>query len=64
MTTNDELLAFDNKLKTHRKLLQFLAIEIHKFKKKNLTQDLCGKHIRRKISHIHGEEVFFSQFQT
>ena len=30
----------------------------------NLAQDLCGKHIRRKISYIHGGGVFPSQFQT
>ena len=29
-----ELLAFDNKLKTHQRHLQFLAIEIYKFKNK------------------------------
>ena len=32
MATYDELLAFDIKLKTHQKHLQFLAIEIYKFK--------------------------------
>ena len=32
MTTYDKLLAFDNKLKTHQRHFQFLAIEIHKFK--------------------------------
>ena len=31
---NDELLALDNKLKTHQKHLQFLAIEIYKSKNK------------------------------
>ena len=32
MATCDVLLAFDIKLKTHQKHLQFLAIEIYKFK--------------------------------
>ena len=32
MATYDDLLAFDSKLKTHQKHLQFLAIEIYKFK--------------------------------
>ena len=34
MATYDELLAFDNKLKTHQRHLQFLAIEIYKSKNK------------------------------
>ena len=34
MATYDELLALDNKLKVHRRHLQFLAIEIYKSKKK------------------------------
>ena len=32
MATYDELLALDNKLKTHQRHLQFLAIEIYKSK--------------------------------
>ena len=32
MATYDDLLALDNKLKTHQKHLQFLAIEIYKSK--------------------------------
>ena len=32
MTTYDELLALDNKLKIHQRHLQFLAIEMHKSK--------------------------------
>ena len=34
MATSDDLLALDNKLKTHQRHLQFLAIEISKFKNK------------------------------
>ena len=34
MATYDEPLAFDNKLKTHQRHLQFLAIEIYKSKNK------------------------------
>ena len=34
MATYDELLAFDNKLKTNQRYLQFLAIEIYKSKNK------------------------------
>ena len=34
MPTYDGLLAFDNKLKTHQRHLQFLAIEIYKSKNK------------------------------
>ena len=34
MATYDDLLALDNKLKTHQRHLQFLAIEIYKFKNK------------------------------
>ena len=34
MATYDDLLALDNKLKTHQKYLQFLAIEIYKSKNK------------------------------
>ena len=30
MATYDDLLALDNKLKTHQKHLQFLAIEIYR----------------------------------
>ena len=30
VATNDELLALDNKLKTHQRLLQFQAVEIYK----------------------------------
>ena len=37
MATYDDLLALENKLKTHQRHLQFLAIEIYKFKNK-LTQ--------------------------
>ena len=60
MVTYDELLALDNKLKTHQRHLQFLAIEIYKIKPNsslniNLNQVLCVKHVRRKISHIHVE---------
>ena len=32
MATYDDLLALDNKLKTHQRHLQFLAIEINKLK--------------------------------
>ena len=63
MGTYDELLALDNKLKINERHLQFLAIEIYK-SKNNLTQLSCGKHIRRKIFHIHCEGVFPSSFQT
>ena len=52
LATYDELLALDNKLKIHQRHLQFLAIEIYK-SKINLTQVSCGKHVRRKIYHIH-----------
>ena len=34
MATYDDLLALDNKLKTHQRHMQFLAIEIYKFKYK------------------------------
>ena len=34
MATYDDLLALDNKLKTHQRHLQFLAIEIYKSKNK------------------------------
>ena len=34
MATYDEILALDNKLKTHQKYLQFLTIEIYKSKNK------------------------------
>ena len=34
MVTNDDISALDNKLKTHQRHLQFLAIEISKFKNK------------------------------
>ena len=34
MATCDDLLALDNKLKTHQRLLQFLVIEIYKCKNK------------------------------
>ena len=34
MTTSDELLALDNKLKTHQKHLQLLAIKIYRSKNK------------------------------
>ena len=34
MTTYDELLALDNKLKTHQRHLRFLATEIYKSKNK------------------------------
>ena len=50
MATYDELLALDNKLKIHKKHLQFLAIEMYKSKNK---LNPCEKHIKRKISHIH-----------
>ena len=53
MATCDELFAFDNKLKTHQKHLQFLAIEICKSKNELNPEVSCEKHIRRKISHIH-----------
>ena len=52
MTTYDELLVLDNKLKIHQRHLQFLTIEIYK-SKIYLAQISCGKHIRRKISPIH-----------
>ena len=50
MATYDDLLALNNKLKTHQRHLKFLVIEMYK-SKKNLTQVSCGKHIGRKISH-------------
>ena len=34
MATHDDLLALNNKLKTHQRHLQLLAIEIYKFKNK------------------------------
>ena len=57
MATYDELIALDNKLKIHQRHLQFLAMKCTNLKI-NLTQVSCGKHIRRKISHIHWEGVF------
>ena len=34
MATYDDLSALDNKLKTHQRLLQLLAIEIYKYENK------------------------------
>ena len=53
MVTYDDLLTLDNKLKTHQKNLQFLAIEIYKSINKVTPKDSCEKHINRKIFHIH-----------
>ena len=39
MATYDDLLALDNKLKTHQRHLQFLAIEIYR-SKNNLNPSL------------------------
>ena len=62
MATNDELLAFDNKLKTH--YLQCLAIEIYKSKNKLNPSFIWKTYIRKKSYHIQEEGVFLSQFQT
>ena len=64
MAAYDALLVFDNKLRTHQRHLRFLVIEIYKSENKLNPQVLCGKNIKRKISYIHGEGVFPSQFQT
>ena len=47
MATNDELLAFDNKLKTH--YLQCLAIEIYKSKNKLNPSLMWKKYKEKKI---------------
>ena len=39
MATHDDVLALDNKMKTHQRHLQFLAIEIYK-SKNNLNPSL------------------------
>ena len=54
MATYDELVALDNKLKTHQSHLQFLATEIYKSKNKLNPIFMWN---RRNISHIHGEGV-------
>ena len=54
MATYDELVALDNKLKTHQRHLQFLATEIYKSKNKLNPIFMWN---RRNISHIHGEGV-------
>ena len=54
-----DLSALDNKLKTHQRYLQFLAIEIyiekinliHKFQAKNIAYSLRKKEIFKKESH-------------
>ena len=63
MATYDDLLTLDNKPKTHQKHLQFLPIEICK-SKNILDPKVSCENIRRKISDIHLEGVFPSQFQT
>ena len=63
MATYDEILALDNKLKTHQKYLQFLTIEIYKSKNK-LYPSFMWKTYNEKMSLIHREAVLPSQFQT
>ena len=53
IATYDKLLALDNKLKTHQRDLPLKYTNL----KTNFTQYSCGKHISRKVSHIHGEGV-------
>ena len=48
MATYDDLLALENKLKTHQRHLQFLAIEIYKSKNK-LNPNFMGKTNNEKI---------------
>ena len=57
MATYDELVALDNKLKTHQRHLQFLATEIYKSKNKLNPIFMWNS---RNISHIHGEGVLLS----
>ena len=59
IATYDELLALDNKLKTHQRHLQVLAIEIYKSKNK-LNPSFMWKTYK---FHIHGEGGLRSQFQ-
>ena len=47
MVTYDELLALDNKLKTHQRHLQFLAIKIYK-SKNNLDPSFTWKTYKEK----------------
>ena len=56
MATNDELLAFDNKLKTH--YLQCLATEIYKSKNK-LNPSFMWKTYKEKSYHIQEKGYFF-----
>ena len=49
MATYDELLALDNKLKIHQRHLQFLAIEIYKFKKNKLNTSFMWKTYKEKV---------------
>ena len=48
MATYDDLLALENKLKTHQRHLQFLAIEIYKSKNK-LNPSFMRKTYNEKI---------------
>ena len=61
MATNDELLAFDNKLKTH--YLQCLATEIYKSKNKLNPSFMWKTYKEKKLPYSRGR-VFLSQFQT
>ena len=63
MATFDDLLALDNKLNTHQRHLQFLANEIY-ISKNKINPGFMWKTYKEKISHIHREGVFPSQFQT
>ena len=51
MATYDELLAFDNKLKTNQRYLQFLAIEIYKSKNKLSPSFLWKTYKEKNISY-------------
>ena len=57
MATNDELLAFDNKLKTH--YLQCLAIEIYKSKNKLNPSFMWKTYIRKKVTIFKRKGYFF-----
>ena len=49
MATYDEILALDNKLKTHQKYLQFLTIEIYKSKNKLYPSFMWKKYNEKNI---------------
>ena len=56
MTTYNDLLALNNKLKIHQRHLEFLAIEI--CKSRNKINPECEKHTWIKIAHIYSEVGF------